>query len=537
MAAEREIDLHFPKAGIDLTRGFHRQLIRPGPAGDYWWTCVSGNNVRANEPTLNRYRGASRAGLAKYLAGQVAGVSWVVQELTVAVGDGFEPPGGQTVQSSMSGRVVQLVAVSKGRVFTAVPGGTTWAEATNNTGETPPLNITGVMYSAANQQKLWFADGINWCYYNPPTNSVERWSASAGQLPVDSGNNTPRLICTWRGRTVLSGLIDDPHNWFMSAVNDPTDFDYSPESTTPTQAIAGNNAPMGLIGDVVTALIPYSDDVLIFGGDHTIYAMRGDPMQGGQIDLISDAIGISWGLAWCKDPYGTIYFVSNRMGVYSLVPGQLPQRISQPIEQLLQQLDTGANAIRLLWDDRFQGLHVFVTALAAPAACTHYYYETRSGAWWTDAYGNNNLNPLCCTVLDGNGPNDRVPLIGSWDGYVRAVSASATDDDGTAISSSVLIGPILTKDLDDVMLKEVQAVLGASSGAVTYEVLVGATAEQAAASTAVVSGTWSAGRNLTNLIRRAGHAIYIRLSSTNAWQMEAIRCLLSGQGKVRRRGA
>jgi hypothetical protein len=190
-----------------------------------------------------------------------------------------------------------------------------------------------------------------------------------------------------------------------------------------------------------------------------------------------------------------------------------------------------------LWDDRFQGLHIFISPLAAPGSTTHYYWEQRSGAWWQDQFGNTSHDPLAVTVLDGNGPTDRVPIIGSWDGYVRCVSTAATQDDGTNISSSVTIGPLLTKDLDDVLLKELQAVLGNSSGSVTYAVYVGSSAEAALASTAVCSGTWAAGRNLTNLIRRAGHAIYIKLSSTNAWQMEVIRARLAGQGKVRRRGA
>ena len=108
-----------------------------------------------------------------------------------------------------------------------------------------------------NIQKVWFADGTNWCYYDPTTNAVSTWTANFGALPGVIGSlNTPRLICTWRGRTVLSGLIDDPENWFMSAVGDPTDWDYAGQiltpgsmaSTTPTQAVAGENAPQGTAG-------------------------------------------------------------------------------------------------------------------------------------------------------------------------------------------------------------------------------------------------------------------------------------------------
>jgi hypothetical protein len=523
-------DLHFPKSGLDISMAFSAQPNRPAWNGEYARTTPLGVNVRGWEPLTGRIRGGSRTGLRKYIPLTPGNITWITQELNLIVRDGSG-----AVQPSQSGRVVTLVAVSQGNVFGTQPGGTTWTEATNLTVNTPPLNISGLVYSSANNQKLWFVDGTHYCVFDPTANTVSAWTASQGTMPVDSAGNTARLICTWRGRQVLSGLVLDPQNWFMSAVSDPTNWNYNPISITPTQAIAGNKSPLGFIGDVVTTLIPYTDDVLVFGGDHTIYMMQGDPMAGGQIDLVSDAIGMAWGIPWCKDPYGNIYFVSNKTGIYTLVPGQQPQRISQPIEQLLHQIDTGANGIRLLWSDRFQGLHVFVTLLANPAPTIHFFYEVRSGAWWTDVFANSNHNPLCCVTLDGNTPGDRVPLIGSWDGYVRAID-SAANDDGTPIYSSTLIGPLLTTDLDDMMLYDMQAILGETSAAVNYAVFVGSSAEHALANPPVATGTWQPGRNLDTFVRRAGHAIYVQLSSSSQWAMEAIRCRLGTLGKVRRRG-
>lgn len=562
--AEEIRALHFPAAGIDVSKAFCRQPNRPidqmpirpeqhFATQVYARTCPIGLNVRGFEPSGQRRRGGSRPGLTKYLAAQPGAALWVTQDLTLLVGN-YKPPGGN-MQISQSGRVVTVVAVSQGNVYAANAGDTAWTAAINNSGETPALNISGLMYSSANLQKLWFADGINYCYYDPNINTVQPWNigvyaagdtggvpgTNKGVLPRDSTGNAPRLIETWRGRIVVSGLVGDPQNWFMSAVSDPTNFDYAPLSTTPTQAIAGNNAPQGFIGDVVTGMCPYTDDILIWFGDHSIYVMRGDPMAGGQIDLVTDAIGGAWGRAWCKDPYGTVYFVSNKTGIYTLVPGQQPQRISQGIEQLLVNVDTGANSIRLIWNDRYQGLHVFITPTAAPAASTHFFYEQRTGAWWQDSFANTNHDPLCCCTFDGNTPGDRVVLIGSWDGYVRAISPTATDDDGTPIQSQVVIGPINTENLDDMLLKDIQGVLAQASGPVTYAVFVGPTAEKALASTAVATGTWKvttslAGRNFTSMIRRSGHAIYIQLSSSVAWAMEEIRVRIATQGKVRRRG-
>lgn len=529
------LDVHFPKAGIDLSVAFCKQPARPLLGGEYARTTPDGTNVRAFESTTNRARGGSRSGLIRQFPNKVAGVTWSIQDLNTMVGT----QGGANVaiQTSQSGRLVLLLAVCQGRLFTTVPGGDSWLEANNNTGETPPLNYSGIMYSTSAQQKQFFADGINPVYYDAVTNTLNLWTATAGTFPVDEDNNLPRLICTWRGRIVQSGLLLDPQNWFMTKIDDPFNFDYAPQSPGPADAVAGNNAPLGLIGDTITCLIPYTDDILVFGGDHSIWMMKGDPADGGRSELVTDTIGMAWGQPWCKDPYGNIMFVSNKMGIYQMQPGQQPVRISQAIEQLLQVTNTGEVAIRCIWDDRYQGMHVFQTPLASPAEATHFFWEQRTGGWFKDKFKNNNHNPLCCTTLDGNGPNDRVPVIGSWDGYVRAIAPDAQHDDGEDIESSVVIGPFLTPNLDEVTLYSMQAILGQSSAEVKYEVLAGKTAEEALSSVPKLRGTWTPSRNLTNNIRVSGHAIWIRLTSIDAWAMEQIRIRLGTRGKVRQRGS
>ncbi len=444
--------------------------------------------------------------------------------------------GSSTAQTSQSGRVVTLVGVSQGVVAVCPAGGSAFTPAANTTGSI--LATSGVIRSASNNQKLYFADGAHWLYYDPSLNAVKAWTATRGQLPGSNLNpiDYPRLIATWRGRTVVSGIITDPQNWFMSAVNDPYNWDYAPTPTLATQAIAGNNSPLGLVGDVITCLIPYRDDVLIFGGDHTIWMCSGDPMGGGQIDLVSDTIGMAYGLPWCKGPDGVLYFFSNKMGIYRMEMGSAPQRISQQVEQLLRDIDTGLNVIRMQYDDLFQGVHVWITLASAVAATTHFFWELRSNAWWTDVFANTNHSPLCCVTFDGNLPGDRRSLIGSWDGYVRCMASSATSDDGTAISSAVVIGPLVTKDFDDILLKELLALMGETSGSVTYSVYVGRTAELALSSTPVCTGNWKASRNFDTYVRRAGHAIYLKISSTNQWAVEKIRSKVIGKGAIRARG-
>lgn len=534
---ETTTDYHFPKAGLSVADAFGRQPGRPGKGNTWVHTSAGGVNVRSYDPATGRDRGGCRCGLTKYNVATVAsGVRWVVQELN-ALGTtvGSVP----SVQQSNSGRVVYLVAVSQGEVKVATPGDTAWTATTNNSGESPPLNFTGVMQSTPLNQLLFFADGINYRYYKPPTNSVETWTPTKGSLPRDSADNGCRLLTTWRGRAVMSGLLKDPQNWFMARVGDPFDWEYGAVPTTAADPVAGNNTPrLGLIGDVVTALITVTDDVLTFGADHTIFDMRGDPADGGQIDLASDVTGIAFGQAWCKDPQGIVYFFGSKPSIWRRVGTQKPERLSNPIDPLLQAIDTGNNIIRMAYDHNEQSIRVFVTPndpAVNALGTTHYVFELRTGSFWQDRFANTDHNPLCCCEYDGNEPGDRVLLVGGWDGYVRAFDPDATADDGTNISSSVLLGPILTQELDEMLLKELQWVMAETSGNITWEVLAGSTAEAALATVARVSGTASAGRNNTQPVRVADHALYVKITATTRWAMETLRAKFAGRGKVRRR--
>lgn len=538
-ASDSFSDMRFPTSGLDLSRGFNFQQNRTTPIG---------RNVRACEPATGRARGGSRSGLSRYLDAYPSGSTGTIQNLAVLVGSGYTDPGG-SAQSNVSGRIVDLVATQAGKIYVASAGGTAWVTPSGQ--GTALLNTTGIVRSASLDQKLYFVDGTNFCVYDPDTNALADHAATAGSLPQD-GSNYPRLVKNWGGRLVVSGITSDPKNWFMSALNDAGNWDYAPTTTVSTQAVAGNASSLGEIGDVVTALMVWSDDVLIFGCDHSIWMLSGDPMFGGRITNVSEIIGVAFGDAWCKGPDGTLYFFSNRGDIFQMEPGGRPVRISQQISQTLQAINTGSKVITMLWDEVQGGLHVFVTTSSSAAAETHFFWEQAAGAWWEDSFQDNNYNPLCACVMDGNREADRFPLIGSFDGYVRAISSTAVKDDLKKIKSRVVLGPLLTNDLDALLTKDLQAVLGTDSGDVDYSVYVSNTAEQAVADIAydqtlidgtatgtyrrVVSGTWTAGRNYNTMIRRKGYATWVKLESESAWALEQIRCRVQGKGRIQRRG-
>lgn len=528
-AIEQPAYMDFPFKGIDVSQAYSRQSQGTTPVGI---------NVRAYEALTQRMRGGSRPGLKKYISTKPGGAS-VIQDLNSIVTVGISAPVG-SFQTSTSGRGILLTVVNAGNLYVAVAGGTTWAAATGN----PLLNTTGLVASSVVNQKLWLVDGTNFNVYTASTNTIAAVVASSGSLPIEGGN-APRLACTWRGRLVLSGISSDGQNWFMSAVNDPTNWNYFPSTPVVTQAVSGNDSPLGLIGDVVTCLIPYTDDVLLIGCSHTISQISGDPMAGGQIDLVSDSIGMAWGQPWCKGPEGVVYFASNKGSIYMMQPGQpqatgiasgLPQRISQQIDPLLTLINPDTHTIRLAWDDRFQGLHVFVSTTASASVDTHYFWEQRNGAWWQDQFATSNMNPLALVVFDGSLPGDRHTLIGSFDGFVRSIDPTTTTDDGTNIASSVMLGPLQTQDVDDMLLKEMTGILGVNSGTVSYSVFVGTTAEIALSNSAVRTGTFSvAGMNYNQPIRSRGHGVWVELTAMTPWALEHIRSIVATKGKISRR--
>src|SRR5262245_47928709 len=221
MPADNMFDLHFPKGGVDVSRQAMSQPWRPGPPGvegepTRIYTTALARTVRAYDPITRRWRAGSGAALARYVGSPVV-AGKLIQHLNTVVGVS-STAGTGTMQGSQLGRIVELVAVCQGRVFWASPtddpDDRTLTESTNSASTTPPLSFAGVVRSTANNQKLWLVDGTRYRQYTPITHVVSDWAATAGSLPRVSGTTDGcRLITTYRGRNVLSGLIGDPANW------------------------------------------------------------------------------------------------------------------------------------------------------------------------------------------------------------------------------------------------------------------------------------------------------------------------------------
>jgi hypothetical protein len=446
---------------------------------------------------------------------------WVVGEL--------QPEGGETPLDATRSDST-LIAVAGGDVY-AFGDGDTPSVATGGS-DAVRVNVGRVAMQSA-FGKTYIVDGLVNREYDASTDTVSTWTASAGSLPTGAS-----LIALYRGRVVLSGSTSDPHNWFMSRLGDPDDWDYFPsDESDPTNPVAGNNSPAGKVGDIVTALIPFSDDAMLMGGVNSIWQMTGDPAAGGAIDLVTDKTGIAFGLAWTRSPDNTVYFMGTD-GVYRTRLGAMPENITRDrLDSVFRGIDLQANRVMLEWDYQRHGLYVMVMPATSNVVSTAYFYEARTDAWWPDDY-NDTTNPTFLYAYDGPAADDKAMLFGGRDGYIRQVDNSAADDDGDEITSRVRFAQLLSTDPSrEILLNELYPVMASNSGAVDLSVYSGQTAEEVVnASSPRFKRSLSAGRNASIRQKVRGAALQVELSQTGStrWALEGLSAVVRNVGKARR---
>lgn len=395
-------------------------------------------------------------------------------------------------------------------------------------------------------QKLFVADGTfaNYQYLDFSDNTLKDWTSAltSGSLPRGTTDTTLgcRIIAVYRGRVVLAGLQEEAQNWFMSAAGDPFNWNYSPSTPNATQAVAGNNSDAGELGDIVTALAPYQDDVLIMGGANSVWVMRGDPAAGGRIDNITRGIGIVGPEAWCFDNVGNFYFFGVN-GLYRMAAGgSQPQLISRgKLDRTFSDIDTTQNIIRLAYDSKWQGVGIFISGGTEPStAPSQYFYDERNDAFFRDAYPVNVGPSAIATLFDVNPENNTV-LLGGFDSFVRQFDDAANNDDGTAIDSFMRLPtthPNLT--MGQFQLGDMQLTLGLGGGAsTTLDIYQGNTPEEAALATlSGFTATLAAGRNLPFRKRLRANALSMRLRNNalgETWAYEAGNAMVAGVGRIR----
>jgi hypothetical protein len=416
--------------------------------------------------------------------------------------------------------------------------GTTLSAVTGSYTLSAAQNVT---FSIALNGVFYYVDGTNYNKLVVSTNTASTWTASAGTLPV-SGSDTARLIERYMGRVALSGVVGDDQNIVFSRVLDAEDVDTAAAITNKLDPVKLNISEAGVIGAMVTGMIPYHDDLMIVGTDQSISMVTGNPsaLAGGQIDTRSEETGMAWGRAWAISPDGNIFFYGSN-GVYVMtVSGD---SISGPtlikpgtIEEDLMQVDLSTHLIRLAWDTRHRGLHVFITKNASASISTHYFWSQLTDSWHRFQYPSNH-GPLSVHVLDGDEFQDRAILLGGRDGYVRKLDSDADDDDGSAIGSYVVYPPIRLSSVDEIGIRRISVTLADNTNDLSYEIRASNSPETVLGTAAIATGTWTSGGRQADIRTRArGNTVSIKLfNNTNdsKWGIEDIQIEYDVLGPVR----
>ena len=342
-----------------------------------------------------------------------------------------------TQATSDASMIVEYTNEAKTKTYGYVTTGTfnTTNEVTGSgTGSafTPSATDTG---SPGGGQPHWY----DWTPYQNDTDTY-------GSMPEKA-----YIGCLYRGRAVLSGNPNYPHQWYMSEVGDPFNWVYAEnDSLAP---VSGGNNRAGEIGDIVRALIPYQDEYLLFGCANSIWALRGDAADGGSLTPLNTTIGMFGNASWEFDSGMNLFFTSKN-GIHRIPYGFGPiEQISQFVLPNLagdSELDPTVHRVTMKYDRIREGILTTITTIADGSNVAYWYNLTTKG-FYPEEYPNT-CGAYSMHFYNSNDDLDRALLLGCTDGYLRRFDDSTLNDattNGTTAIESYMTLPLMQVDSDD----------------------------------------------------------------------------------------
>lgn len=357
----------------------------------------------------------------------------------------------------------------------------------------------------------------------------------------------PTLICLYRGRLVIAGDKEIPHAWQMTKVGNPWKVLYDFTNDGDLSAVTYSNNLVGHLGDIITALIPYKDDLLIFGCSQSIWVLVGDPLGSGQLAEVTHSTGIYGYKSWCIDNKKNLYFLGSD-GIYRMPISETsspPENISKDrLPNLISDLDLDQSLHRVVlsFDPVENGIIISKTKLS-DGSNTNYFYSLLTGGFFPETY------PDSCGVFSSHyyhatDSTYKKFLMGGYDGYIREFDNSTKNDTTTSSTSAIssyctILQKLSETEFQDSVLREISGILsgGASSGdfsdsdGVTWALYKGNDAETILedvkdAATAFASGTWSTvGKQNKARPRMRGTYAGLKLYNSTAsqtWSVEKV---------------
>jgi hypothetical protein len=330
----------------------------------------------------------------------------------------------------------------------------------------------------------------------------------------------------------------------MSGLGDIEDWDYRPPDPLSTSAARTSTVRAGRFSDIVNAFIPVNDDIALVGGDHSIFRFTGDPRDGGQFDKLPVQIGMTFGRPWCLAPDGSVWFFGIPPGLYRMAPGGLPERVSvRSLDDtdFANDIDLATHYVRLYYDDVQKGIAIFQFPYATSTTVVNHWFvelKTHSAASrtpiWRDTFTGSMRQVSAAMVVDGDEADDRMLILGCEDAMLRNFSPTAKNDNGTAIDSSVTVGPLSVDGETDVALYELTAEFSTSLEGMRVEYFASQEAEKTG--DILDAAPLSGGRNSTVRKRVGGKYVFLRFRNAfvdESWALEKIVVNMEKNGRTR----
>jgi len=490
-------------------------------------------NVVPEDMTTRRLRGGCRAGLEKHYAAALAGTSvgiCPIQPWNPSSSIAYIADGQAGVLSTSAVPLTDYLLTEAGHTITTEGGDPIVVSNTDAT-VTP---ASAFLFIA--DAKLWVVDSSGVVSVDLTTGAVDPLVASAGSVPTGC-----TFGCFYQGRLLLAGA---DNAIYASRMGDFTDWDFGVVAEDVGRAFVFQLSESTEIGGTTTALVPHKDRYLLAATQTGLWAIHGNPAGDGTMQCVHRQVGIWAARSWCK-VQDTVVFLAKD-GLWKVgVDGsglEMLSRDNVPEEITYSQFENAE--VILGYDHDTMGVNLFLPEADVDSA-THWHFDLREKGFWPLRFASDCEPQAVCQAGD-------VLLMLGADGHIRSF-LGATDDDGTDIPSHLLIGPLpLANAATEIgRLVRLQGTIGTGSDSVTWSLVTGDTAEEAASNAkaalalhlagdtdgadayVAATGTLSAGRShIAHPHTRAPWAV-IWLHSTGAWGYEAITIETQSAGRWR----
>jgi len=355
----------------------------------------------------------------------------------------------------------------------------------------------------------------------------------SGSLPGTTGTGTTKanVNLAHLGRVYRAGIEGEANILYYSAVGEALTLDTGELAEGHAGAIGVGRDQQ--VTDAIVALAVASSNAMIVGCVNSIYALLGDPADGGaQLVPVSLTTGCSGPNAITTAAEG-VTIVASPEGLHIVQVGADPLPLSRKVLTTFIQYPRGDRAnykVTVVRDPARHVLHVFLTnTTIAASACTHLAYDERTGnydpaggGFFPERYP---IAPTCACIWKGR------PVIGTADGYIVEFHDSPTVNDlgTTAIDGYFSLTLVDEAPFDnDTILDYAYVLLGSNPSdntfggnpTATMTVYGGRTPEDAYD----VSARWTLGTYTVNAtptrtyVRKRGPALLLVLRNNNAGQ-------------------